>query len=183
MTCLANSSLLSFFFLVFLLFISPSSSKQIEKNPTDGINIRVICSKTTNPPFCSTVLTTRITNRTDFRSLAKITIRLAYSSAKENYAIIGGLLKQTTSAVLKQRYASCSNKYNLAIHGLGQASQSLNSGNYKGVYDGATSALDASEDCEDEFEVPPPEDEKLKRKTTKFVDLSSIVLAVSDYIT
>ncbi|KAM7484934.1 hypothetical protein LguiA_000943 [Lonicera macranthoides] len=181
MTSLANSSLLSCFFLVFL-FISPSSSKQIEKKPTDDINVRVICSKTTNPTFCSTVLNSQITKRTDIRSLAKITIRLAYSSAKENYAIFGGLLNQTTSPVLKQRYASCSNKYNLAISGLGQATQSLNSGNYKGVYDGATSAFDAGENCEDEFEVPPPEDEKLKRKTTKFVDLSSIVLAVSDYL-
>ena len=182
MTCMANSSLLSSFFLVFLLFISPSSSKQIDKKPTNGINIREICSETTNPPFCSTVLNSRITKRTDIRSLANITIRLAYSSAKENYAIIGGLLKQTKSPVLKQRYASCSNKYNLAIRGLGQATQSLNSGNYKGVYDGATSAFDAGEDCKDEFEVPPPEDKKLKRKTTKFVDLSSIVLAVFDHL-
>lgn len=148
------------------------------------MTIKEICSETENYSFCSQVLSSnpQITNNKDIRGLAKISIDLAYASAKETSAIIEPLMKQESNSGYKEEYAFCSNNYGEAVLDLEDATRLLEKGDYKALHEQALSAMDAAEDCEVLFEVPPPpnDNSQLQEKIETFVNLCSINLAVSD---
>uniref|UniRef100_A0A9I9E2U2 Pectinesterase inhibitor domain-containing protein n=1 Tax=Cucumis melo TaxID=3656 RepID=A0A9I9E2U2_CUCME len=75
--------------------------------------ISTICPKTSNPPFCSSVL--KSAGTTNIKGLAVYTLNLAHTNAKKSLTLANSLAKSTINPQLKQRYSSCAESYDEVV--------------------------------------------------------------------
>ncbi|KAK4767580.1 hypothetical protein SAY86_015330 [Trapa natans] len=139
-----------------------------------------ICSKTTSPSFCMRALRSdRRTTSSDLQGLGHVSVDLARSKASATLSMVHSLSRRAAQPELKQRLLSCSEYYTSAVSLLEDAKQSLASADYGRVADRAVTAMDKSEDCDDEFEAGPPDVPRLRRMNDDMENLCSMVFAVA----
>ncbi|XP_057464966.1 pectinesterase inhibitor-like [Actinidia eriantha] len=168
--------------LFVILFVNLASANELQVKVTNAL-LEEICSATSDANFCLQVLKSNPrTASTDLRGLALISLDLTEASATKTYATINALIKQEPNAQLKSRYVFCSRKYASAIGELGVARRYWQIGDYKGVYNQVSGAVEDVENCGDEFEVPPPVPIQLRQKINDFGKLGVIVLVIAQRV-
>ncbi|TYK11719.1 pectinesterase inhibitor-like [Cucumis melo var. makuwa] len=75
--------------------------------------VSTICPKSSNPPFCSSVL--KSAGTTDLKGLVVYTLNLAHTNARKSLTLTKLLAITTTNPQLKQRYSSCAESYDEAV--------------------------------------------------------------------
>ncbi|XP_008456441.2 pectinesterase inhibitor-like [Cucumis melo] len=141
-SCLVIVSLIGV--LLFSIILNVASSNDV---------ISTICSKTSNPPFCSSVL--KSAGTTDLKGLAVYTLNLAHTNASKSLTLAKSLATTTTNPQLKQRYSSCSESYHEAIGDIGNAQKDLALGDFNAVNIVTSGAMTEIDDCQDKFTQPP----------------------------
>lgn len=158
-------------------------SMEVMIRPSLSVNetqLNSICSKTTNPSFCMRALKSdRRTTSSDLRGLGHVSVDLARSKASAGLSLVHSLGRRASQLELKQRLRSCSEYYASAVSLLDDAKRGLASADYGRVADRAATAMEKSEDCEDEFEAGPPTVPQLRRMNDEMENLCSIVFAVA----
>ncbi|TYK11730.1 pectinesterase inhibitor-like [Cucumis melo var. makuwa] len=142
--------------------------------------ISTICPKTSNPPFCSSVL--KSAGTTNIKGLAVYTLNLAHTNAKKSLTLANSLAKTTTNPQLKQRYSSCTESYDGVVGDIENAQKDLAIGDFNGVNIVTSGAMTEIDDCQDKF-VQPPKDTSLLLKNGKTLkDTCSIILVISNLL-
>ncbi|KAF7815407.1 pectinesterase inhibitor-like [Senna tora] len=104
--CYAKPSMtISSLLVAVFLCLYPLSSHSSKTVP-----IQEICSKHTDPSFCTSILNPKAGS--DLEALERYTIFLAYTNGFDTKTLLNDLTKTTTDPQLKQRYVSCSEDYN-----------------------------------------------------------------------
>ncbi|KAL6990159.1 hypothetical protein U1Q18_015906 [Sarracenia purpurea var. burkii] len=139
-----------------------------------------ICSQTQNPSLCLQALNSdpRSATTADLKGLARISIDITQTNAKQTSDLIASLSKGATSPILKGRYDTCAENYDDAVADLDDASKALDSGDIGTLRIKASAASDGPETCEDSFEGPPAEPSQLQQANKKVEGLCSIILVI-----
>ncbi|KAA0059958.1 pectinesterase inhibitor-like [Cucumis melo var. makuwa] len=129
--------------------------------------ISIICPKTSNPPFCSSVL--KSAGTTDLKGLAVYTLNLAHTNACKSLTLAKSLATTTTNPQLKQRYSSCFESYDEAVGDIENAQKDLALGDFNAVNivtSGAMTEIDDSA-ADPSFAVLPLDSSQLVREPSR----------------
>lgn len=139
-----------------------------------------VCSNTVNPAFCMEAFKADPrTARSDLHGLGHISVDLARSKAVATLRLVQALNRRPATTDMKQKLASCTRKYGVAIGQLDGAKRHLGKGNYGGVAIAASTAMEKAEDCQDEFEVPPRAPPALDRNNREMESFCNMVFNVA----
>lgn len=176
-SCFSLVSLL----LVLLLLITPSFaglSLMVTKQ-----EINDICSKTSNPSFCSQVLNSdpRVATA-DLPGLAQISIDIGHAKALDTFKYIKSLLKQVLpqDPSLHERYLSCSENYDEAIDNFEMAEGAVSARSYAGAKSAISGALTQADTCNDDLQGSPPDPSQLHQRNQNILNLCNIIFAILD---
>ncbi|XP_050935229.1 pectinesterase inhibitor-like [Cucumis melo] len=167
-----NSCLVIISFIGVLLFTNNVASS------TDVVS--TICPKTSNPPFCSSVLKSAST--TDLKGLAVYTLNFAHTNARKSLTVASSLAKTTLNPQLKQRYSSCAESYDEAIGDIENAQKDLVLGDFNGVNIVTSGAMTGIDDCQDKLAQPPKDTSLLLKNGKTLNDICSIILVISNLL-
>ncbi|KAM0965778.1 hypothetical protein FF1_021738 [Malus domestica] len=149
--------------------------------PSQAFDLNSICKQSMNPSFCSLLLSSnpRVTEAL-LRSLAGVTVDLGYSNTTATRDRIVKWKNQTSNPALRLRYTSCAGNYNEAVANFKEAKEKAKVGDYNGVRNAAAGALGEFNGCSENFKQPPSEPTSLWQDTRDLLNLSSIILIVSN---
>ncbi|XP_050935201.1 pectinesterase inhibitor-like [Cucumis melo] len=120
---------------------------------SNDVVVSTICPKTSNPPFCSSVL--KSAGTTDLKGLAVYTLNLVHTNARKSLTLAKSLATTTTNPQLKQRYSSCAESYDEAVGDIENAQKDLALGDFNAVNIVTSGAMTEIDDCQDKFAQPP----------------------------
>jgi len=132
-----------FCFLVFVLFLFGSSSNAIPES-----EVKSICIKTQNPPFCVTLLSSN-PNAT-IAELTQTTIDIARTNVSNAITLIKKLIDESEkNPKAKGHYKACLDHFGEdgALGDVDYTQELLKKGDFKGVNVAAASITDDVEDC------------------------------------
>ncbi|XP_050938846.1 pectinesterase inhibitor-like [Cucumis melo] len=142
--------------------------------------VSTICPKTSNPPFCSSVL--KFAGPTDLKGLAVYTLNHVHRNARKSLTLAKSLAKTTPNPQLKQRYSSCAESYDEVVGDIENAQKDLALGDFNTVNIVTSGAMTDIDDCQDKF-VQPPKDTSLLWENGKTLnDICSIILVISNLL-
>ncbi|KAA0054659.1 pectinesterase inhibitor-like [Cucumis melo var. makuwa] len=142
--------------------------------------VSTICPKTSNPPFCSSVL--KSAGTTDLKGLVVYTLIFAHTNARKSLTLASSLAKTTPNPQLKQRYSSCAESYDEAIGDIENAQKDLALGDFNGVNIVTSSAMTGIDDCQDKLAQPPKDISLLLKNGKTLNDICSIILVISNLL-
>ncbi|KAA0061809.1 pectinesterase inhibitor-like [Cucumis melo var. makuwa] len=171
---MANNSCLIIVSLIGVLFFTIISNVESSNDV-----ISTICPKTSNPPFCSSVL--KFAGTTDLKGLAVYTLNLAHTNARKSLTLAKSLATTTTNPQLKQRYSSCAESYDEAAGDIENAQKDLALGDFNAINIVTSGAMTEIDDCQDKFGQPPKDTSLLKNDKT-LNDICSIILVISNLL-
>ncbi|XP_050935238.1 pectinesterase inhibitor-like [Cucumis melo] len=137
--------------------------------------ISTIYPKTSNPPFCSSVL--KSAGTTDLKGLAVYTLNLAHTNACKSLTLAKSLATTTTNPQLKQRYSSCFESYDEAVGDIENALKDLALGDFNAVNIVTSRAMIEIDDCQDKFAQPLKDTSLLLKNGKTLNDICSIILS------
>ncbi|KAA0054660.1 pectinesterase inhibitor-like [Cucumis melo var. makuwa] len=172
---MANNSCLLIVYLIgvllFTIISNVASSNDI---------VSTICPKTSNPPFCSSLLKSART--TDLKGLAVYTLNLAHTNARKSLTLAKSLATTTTNPQLKQRYSSCAESYDEAVGDIENAQKDFALGDFNAVNIVTSGAMTEIDDCQDKFAQPPKDTSLLLKNGKTLNDICSIILVISNLL-
>ncbi|TYJ96375.1 pectinesterase inhibitor-like [Cucumis melo var. makuwa] len=142
--------------------------------------ISTICPKTSNPPYCSSVL--KSAGTTNIKGLAVYTLNLAHANAKKSLTLANSLAKTTTNPQLKQQYSSCAESFDGAVGDIENAQKDMAIGDFNGVNIVISGAMTEIDDCQDKFVQPPKVTSSLLKNGKTLKDICSIILVISNLL-
>ncbi|KAI4303004.1 hypothetical protein MLD38_038686 [Melastoma candidum] len=145
-----------------------------------GENLTELCSRAVDPTFCVESLESDPrTAASDLRGLANISVGLATSNVTAARRLVERLAEQEADPVLRGRYEQCSGLYREAVKELKKAERSVGKGDFGGMGEWASMVLEKSEDCSDEFTVPPEEPAQLKESNRNVQHLCNVMYVIA----
>ncbi|KAA0054581.1 pectinesterase inhibitor-like [Cucumis melo var. makuwa] len=172
---MANNSRLIIVSLIGVLLFT------IISNATSSNNVvSTICPKTSNLPFCSSVL--KSAGTTDLKGLAIYTLNLAHTNARKSLTLANSLAKSTTNPQLKQRYFSCAENYDEAVGDIENAQKNLALGDFNAVNIVTSGAMTEINDCQDKLAQPSKNTLLLLKNGKTINDICNIILVVSNLL-
>uniref|UniRef100_A0A1S3B9K9 Pectinesterase inhibitor domain-containing protein n=1 Tax=Cucumis melo TaxID=3656 RepID=A0A1S3B9K9_CUCME len=168
-SCLVIVSLIGV--LLFTIISNVASSNDV---------VSTICPKTSNPPFCSSVL--KSAGTTDLKGLAVYILNLAHTNARESLTLAKSLTTTTTNPQLKQRYSSCAKSYDEAVGDIENGQKDLALGDFNAVNIVTSGAMTEIDDCQDKFSQPPKDTSLLLKNGKTLNDICSIILVISNLL-
>ncbi|XP_050935237.1 pectinesterase inhibitor-like [Cucumis melo] len=142
--------------------------------------VSIICQKTSNPPFCSSVL--KVAGTTDLKDLAVYTLNFAHTNARKSLTLASSLAKTTLNPQLKQRYSTCAESYDEAIVDIENAQKDLALGDFNGVNIVTSGAMIGIDDCQDKLAQPPKDTSLLLKNGKTLNDICNIILVISNLL-
>ncbi|KAI9080629.1 hypothetical protein K1719_037386 [Acacia pycnantha] len=120
----------------------------ISSYSTKAVSVQEICSKHTNPTFCTETLNPK--SGSDLETLGHYaTMDVAHLPASQTITDLHALIANTTNdPQMRQRYRTCAIKYDDVITRLEDASRALSSGDYSGMASGANDVIVDVQDCD-----------------------------------
>lgn len=115
--------------------------------------IRNTCSKTQNPSFCFSTLSSdkRSINATTVDTLAGVSIDLTVAAAEATLSFINDLADKNPGTTLEEDLHLCAQLYSNAIDDLHDATDELNSKDYGAASSSEDQADDAPDSCQGAF--------------------------------
>ncbi|XP_050935217.1 pectinesterase inhibitor-like [Cucumis melo] len=145
---MANNSCLLIVYLIGVLLFTIISNVASSNDV-----VSTICPKTSNPPFCSSLLKSART--ADLKGLAVYTLNLAHTNARKSLTLAKSLATTTTNPQFKQRYSSCAESYDEVVGDIENAQKDLALGDFNAVNIVTSGAMTEIDDCQDKFAQPP----------------------------
>ncbi|KAA0033474.1 pectinesterase inhibitor-like [Cucumis melo var. makuwa] len=142
--------------------------------------VSTICPKTSNPPFCSSVL--KSAGTTHLKGLAVYTLNFAHTNARKSLTLASSLAKTTLNPQLMQRYSSCAESYDEAIGDIENAQKDLALGDFNGVNIVTSGAMTGIDDCQDKLAQLPKDTSLLLKNGKTLNDICSIILVISNLL-
>jgi len=130
--------------LVFVFFLFGSSCYAISESEA-----KMICNSTSNPPFCSTLLSSN--PNSSLVNLAHQTLVIANANVKNTIKLIHDLIAQSEkNPEAKGHYKSCLENFGAdhgALYAIHSTQEFLHKGDYKGMNLAASGIMDSIEYC------------------------------------
>ncbi|KAM5568678.1 pectinesterase inhibitor 2 [Rosa sericea] len=159
-----------------LMSTTPSSAFTLNKD---------ICSNTKvlSRSFCSKFLGSNpVVIKSLLLSLAEATIDVTSSNATKTSQLIIKWQNQTDNPQLKNAISLCPRPYSEAITDLKEAKEKVRSGDYVALQRAVVDASIKFHVCEEKFEDTPPDPSPLCSTSGELAAISSILIAVSEFL-
>ncbi|XP_028792300.1 pectinesterase inhibitor-like [Neltuma alba] len=155
------------FLLTFLCLPLPSYS-------TRTVPVQEICSKHTNPAFCTETLNPK--SGSDLQTLGHYaTMDVAHLHAFQTITDLHSLIANTTDPQMRQRYITCAIAYDDVLTRLQDASKALDSGDYSGMNSGANYVIVDAQECDSK---PPSADPSSIPKNNKNLEDTALIIVI-----
>ncbi|XP_061371862.1 pectinesterase inhibitor-like [Gastrolobium bilobum] len=172
-----------FTFLLSVTLVTSLSSSQLSNMKVTKEQMKVICSRSLDPPYClcNLNLNSRI-DKSNIQALAKSTIHLARVYANKTYTVIDSIINIIGEPKVIEKYQLCAQNYKEVIARLIEVDRYLASGDYRKMRIEIFSAIEKAQTCEEKVDETSKTITPIHDNNLDFIRKCSIIWSISNHL-